>query len=237
MTKLTERRGGAGGSGDRAAALIRDLIFDGDLRPGDRVPQDDVAAALGVSRIPVREALIALEREGWVTIEIHRGAYINAFDADALHDHYVLHGLVYSHVGRRALRQGAEPLVPRLRPLCRTIVGSSRPAEIGRCAVAFNAAVVDAAGSSRAEVVLRSMTGLVPGDFFAAVSGAVEVARRGCESVLAAFEAADADALDRAYSTMMCAMGDEVVSVFRARGLLDDGPDAVTTTSAGGADD
>ncbi|HET6663353.1 MAG TPA: GntR family transcriptional regulator, partial [Acidimicrobiales bacterium] len=49
-------------SGDQAALYIRRLMFDGDLRPGTRVPQDEIAQALGVSRIPVREALIALER-------------------------------------------------------------------------------------------------------------------------------------------------------------------------------
>src|SRR5580658_5398219 len=43
-------------SGNQAAAYIRTLIFNGDLRPGQRVPQDDIAVALGVSRIPLREA-------------------------------------------------------------------------------------------------------------------------------------------------------------------------------------
>ena len=50
-------------SGDQAALYIRRLIFDGQLRPGGRVPQDEVAKSLGISRIPVREALIALEAE------------------------------------------------------------------------------------------------------------------------------------------------------------------------------
>src|SRR5438552_1306263 len=73
-------------SGEQAAAYTRRLIFEGELRPGDRVPQHDVAEALALSRIPVREALIALEREGWVTIELNRGAFINALDADAVRD-------------------------------------------------------------------------------------------------------------------------------------------------------
>ncbi len=77
-------------SGEQAALYIRRLVFDGDLKPGDRVPQDSVAAALGMSRIPVREALIALEREGWVTIETHRGAFVNGFDRQAVRDHYAL---------------------------------------------------------------------------------------------------------------------------------------------------
>ena len=82
-------------SGEQAALYIRRLVFDGDLKPGDRVPQDVVAAALGMSRIPVREALIALEREGWVTIETHRGAFVNGFDRQAVRDHYALFALIY----------------------------------------------------------------------------------------------------------------------------------------------
>lgn len=223
-----------GSSGEKAAALIRTMIFDGALRPGDRVPQDEVAATLGVSRIPVREALIALEREGWVTIEIHRGAYITAFDEEALRDHYALYGLVYSHAGRRALEHGPDTLPARLRELCQALHETSAGEDLGRCIVAFNAAVVDAAGSSRVKVVLRSMTGLVPGDFFTKVSGAAEVARRGCTAVTSAIEAGDPDALEEAYGTMMGAMGDEVVTVFRARGLLDGRSDAVTASTAGG---
>ena len=65
-------------SGEAAALYIRKLIFDGYLRPGARVHQDDVAQALGISRIPVREALIALEQQGWVTIEPNRGAFVDA---------------------------------------------------------------------------------------------------------------------------------------------------------------
>jgi DNA-binding GntR family transcriptional regulator len=63
-------------SGEAAALHIRKLIFDGYLRPGARVHQDDVARGLGISRIPVREALIALEQQGWVTIEPNRGAFV-----------------------------------------------------------------------------------------------------------------------------------------------------------------
>jgi DNA-binding GntR family transcriptional regulator len=48
-------------SGEQAAIYIRGLIFQGRLRQGDRVPQDEIARTLGVSRIPVREALLSLE--------------------------------------------------------------------------------------------------------------------------------------------------------------------------------
>ena len=47
---------------EAVAAHVRRLVFDGKLRQGDKVPQQEIADALGVSRIPVREALVALER-------------------------------------------------------------------------------------------------------------------------------------------------------------------------------
>src|SRR5207248_11628760 len=97
-------------SGDEAALLIRRMIFDGELHPGERVPQDDVAAMLGISRIPVGEALIALEREGWVTIEMHRGAFVNALDARSVRDHYELVGVVYGLGARLAIARAGPGL-------------------------------------------------------------------------------------------------------------------------------
>src|SRR5580693_9100782 len=90
-------------SGERAALRIRELIFDGQLPRHTRIPQDEIAESMGISRIPLREALIALEREGWVTLELHRGAFVNAFDEVTLRDHYEMIGLVYGFAARRAL--------------------------------------------------------------------------------------------------------------------------------------
>src|SRR3954469_4259307 len=104
-------------SGDEAALLIKRMIFEGELKPGQRVPQDEVAAMLGISRIPVREALIALEREGWGTIEMHRGAFVNAVDANSVRDNDELFGLVYGFAAQRAIARAGPELVERLTEL------------------------------------------------------------------------------------------------------------------------
>src|SRR3954463_4295590 len=77
-------------SADLAGRYIRRLIFDGYLTHGQRVPQDEIAQALGISRIPVREALIALSTRGWVSIEHNRGAFVNAFTDREVRDSYEL---------------------------------------------------------------------------------------------------------------------------------------------------
>jgi len=75
-------------STQQVADYIRRQIFEGKLRVGDRVPQDEIAADLGVSRVPVREAVIALDREGWVMIQAHRGAFVVGLDENSTRDHY-----------------------------------------------------------------------------------------------------------------------------------------------------
>lgn len=60
----------------RIAAHVRDLILRGELRPGDRLRQEEIAERLGASRLPVREALRMLEAEGLTEHEPHKGARV-----------------------------------------------------------------------------------------------------------------------------------------------------------------
>ena len=55
---------------------IRGRILDGTLKPGERLVEDRLSAELGVSRVPVREALRGLSAEGLVTLLPHRGATV-----------------------------------------------------------------------------------------------------------------------------------------------------------------
>lgn len=63
-------------SSSRVAAYLREAILSGDLKPGMRIRQEDIAAKLGASRLPVREALRMLEAEGLTEHEPHKGARV-----------------------------------------------------------------------------------------------------------------------------------------------------------------
>jgi len=207
-------------SGDRAAAYIRRLIFDGELRPGTRVPQDDIARTLGVSRIPVREALIALERDGWVTIELHRGAFVNALSATAVQDHYDLYGLFYGLAAQRAMERTEIDLVAALQAIARELRATSDTAEFGRLAFEFHRTVVHEAHSPRIKVALRALAGLVPGDFFAFVPAAMDVERKGIAEIIRAMKKGDSEEVRSRYARMMHRIGREVVRRFDERGLF-----------------
>ncbi len=72
----------------RVANEIRTAILRGDLAPGSRVKQEDLAAQLGVSREPVRQALLLLEREGLVHAQPNRSALVAPLDRQVISDLY-----------------------------------------------------------------------------------------------------------------------------------------------------
>ncbi|MGH2944737.1 MAG: GntR family transcriptional regulator [Solirubrobacteraceae bacterium] len=65
---------------DDVVNWLREAITGGRLKPGDRVGQEAIAAELGVSRIPVREAFRRLELEGLIVNPPHRSARVAALD-------------------------------------------------------------------------------------------------------------------------------------------------------------
>ncbi len=65
---------------DRVVAAIRDAIVQGRLRPGEKVPEDELAQQLGVSRTPIREAIRILEQQGLVRVRPKKGTYIAQVD-------------------------------------------------------------------------------------------------------------------------------------------------------------
>lgn len=67
---------------------VRRAILDGVFDVGQRLPQDQIASALGVSRIPVRSALRTLESEGLVVFHPHRGATVSTLTPEDVAEIY-----------------------------------------------------------------------------------------------------------------------------------------------------
>jgi DNA-binding GntR family transcriptional regulator len=66
----------SGSLASRAAERLRTAIIDGDFALGQMIPEETLAAELGVSRTPVREALNELQRVGLVMVKPQRGSYV-----------------------------------------------------------------------------------------------------------------------------------------------------------------
>jgi DNA-binding GntR family transcriptional regulator len=71
-------------------AHVLTALLRGELQPGQWLRQDDLAASLGVSKVPVREALQRLAAEGLVSFETHRGSVVRSLTADGAEEIYAL---------------------------------------------------------------------------------------------------------------------------------------------------
>jgi len=101
-----------------ATELIRNAIIEGRLEPGRRLKEEELARELGISRTPVREALLMLQAEDLVVATPNRGATVRVHDAKDLQDLYELRALLEGFATRRAAERIAKDEVELLRQSC-----------------------------------------------------------------------------------------------------------------------
>lgn len=92
---------------------VRDQVISGKIPPGTPMLQDVVAARLGVSKIPVREAFSRLEREGLLVLKPRRGYAVASFEIDEIVEIFDLRAIVEEHAARLAARNRTEADVQR----------------------------------------------------------------------------------------------------------------------------
>jgi DNA-binding GntR family transcriptional regulator len=86
------------------AAKVRDLILSGELKPGERLRQNEVAGRLKVSSTPVREAFLLLSRQGFVELDTHRGAIVFSPTPEAIRENYEIRAALESLAAGHAAR-------------------------------------------------------------------------------------------------------------------------------------
>ena len=143
-----------------AASALRNMIFGGELRPGDRVVEKQVAGALGVSKPPLREALRVLEQEGLVVRSPRRGVVVTPL---TLHDVYEICTLRHD-LERLAIDLGVPCRAPERLARCREAYAALEraaedgdPAAVTERGFAFHVAVVGLAGHRRLEDSYRGL--------------------------------------------------------------------------------
>lgn len=94
---------GPGTTAQHAVEGLRRAIIAGELSPGHRVLQEEIAEKLGVSLAPVREALAVLEQEGQMTYRPRRGYFVTELDIAEMREIYELRELLEERAARKAL--------------------------------------------------------------------------------------------------------------------------------------
>ena len=152
---------GLGPARDGVRDAIRQLVIGGELRPGDRLVERRLAERLGVSRVPVREALRQLVHEGFAEERTTGGMAVRHLGAGEVETLFEVRAALEELVCRRLVEGPAEALdeaadlVDRARAAVRR--GDTR--EAVALNAAFHAALVAAAGSGVLTAVMEPVAG------------------------------------------------------------------------------
>ncbi|HKT57579.1 MAG TPA: GntR family transcriptional regulator [Microbacterium sp.] len=144
----------------RVTSLLRDAILDGDRDPGSRLIERDLATELGVSRVPVRDALKVLEGEGLVELRPRTWAVVREFTDHDLADldevREVVEPLAFRLAAQRRRREGLDRLWQALQDERRSARVEDR-VEARRAAADFHEIVTELADNALLMYLMQSI--------------------------------------------------------------------------------
>lgn len=205
---------------DGVAEHVLGLLFTGALRSGDRIDLDVLAADLGVSRAPVREALILLERDGLIVMPPYRGAYVADFDAAMLREAFDLYALLCALTNQRAAALADPTLRMRLQEVFSAVDAARTVLDFEEAAREFRRVVNTATSGPHLRVLFRTFGGLVPAAARLSIERDIEAERDAIRRELAALMSGDPAAAGSAAVDHIASTATAAIAALVERGVF-----------------
>jgi DNA-binding GntR family transcriptional regulator len=206
---------------DAAAAYLREQILTGKLTPGTKIDQDEISEALGMSRLPVREALIELAHESLIDAIPRRGAFVARLERVDIIDHYRIFGLVAGLAGSRAATSLTDDGLVRLRRVHESFVGATEPEDQAYWNHEFHKLINRAGGSRRLISVVALLSRSLPMRYFEFAPNWATMSASHHARILSALEARDAHEAQRLMEHHVTESGDLAVEILQEMGYWD----------------
>lgn len=206
---------------DQVVAYILNLVLTGKLRTGDRVDRNEIAKELGMSRVPVQEAVVQLERDGVLSTRYHRGAFVERFDEDTILEHHELHGVLNGMASARAAANPTPRLLDQLDALMRKLRNAKDSRTFQQAAREYRRAVNDEYAGPRLHAAIRASQSLIPRTFLLSYPNGNAEMLPFYEDETAAIHRRDPDAARAACSGCAAVMATVMVSELVRRRVLD----------------
>lgn len=206
---------------DLVVAYVVNLILTGKLRSGDRLDRNEIAEELGISRVPVQEAVVQLEHDGIVSTRYHRGAFLHRFDDGVLREHYELYGVLNAIASARAAADGDAELHTTLRALTAGLRSSRDSRGFHETAWQYRLAVSDAHTGPRLQAAIRAAQTFIPRTFWSTHLDAPAELLGHYEAETAAIIGRDPAAARAACTAAAELMGRIMLSELVRRGVLE----------------
>ena len=145
---------------DKIGDVLRGWILDGKLKPGERLVEDKLSTELGVSRVPVREALLGLSVEGLVNLEPRRGASVVEISPETVQELVEVRALLEGLNARLAARRHDPAIVAELSDALRrgnAAAGSGSAEELAQLNAEFHDLLAVASRNAVLSGIMRSL--------------------------------------------------------------------------------
>lgn len=205
---------------DEVCVHIRSEILAGRLLPGARIDQDAIAEQLGVSRLPVREALIALDQEGLVATIPRKGSYVQRLDREDIIDHYQLFGQVAGLAAARAAARMTDAQVEELVRIHEAMHQPSDIAEQERLNHSFHRLINTACASQRITSMLKLLSRSLPMPYADFPHAWLDDADAQHRAIVDAFRRHDTLAAQRAMEQHINASAQHAIEVLQRNGFF-----------------
>lgn len=142
-----------------AAMQIRKAILDGSLEPGARIQQHALASELGVSHVPLREAIQRLEAEGFLAVHPRRGAFVMPLSRDDAREIFDLRTTLETKALRASIPNLSSDQLQIIKEACAAGDGVTDLVRYGEINVGFHRALYAAAGRPRLQSLIETLWG------------------------------------------------------------------------------
>ncbi|CAN5276380.1 GntR family transcriptional regulator [soil metagenome] len=160
--------------GDEAASFVRDQITSGTLTPGSHVRPEVVAAELGISSTPAREALQALRAEGFLDLAPRRGFTVAKVTGDDIRDVFLVQSMVAGELAARTAARISPAQMARLDEIHESLTRSADAGDLTALEEwnhQFHRAINLAAEAPKLAWVLKLSSRYAPRRFYATIEG------------------------------------------------------------------
>lgn len=156
---------------DLVVAHIVNLVLTGKLRSGDRLDRNELAETLGLSRIPVQEAVVQLEHDGVLSTRYHQGAFVEKFDQETVHEQHELYGVLNGIPSARAATAHRPKIVAELQSRLTALRASVESRAFHDHGWRYRKTINDKYAGPRVMAAIRASQTLMPRDFWDAYLG------------------------------------------------------------------
>ncbi|HTY32067.1 GntR family transcriptional regulator [Mycobacterium sp.] len=210
---------------DDVARLIRKRIFDGSYAAGSYVRLDQLAAELGISVTPVREALFALRAEGLIAQQPHRGFVVLPVTGRDVADVANVQGYVGGELAARAAANITDDQLRELKQIQAELEEAYAGADDDRTVRLnheFHRAINVAADSPKLAQLMSQITRYAPESVFPAIAGWPQQSMKDHRRILSALKKHDGELARAAMSQHLAAGAGPLMAHLTARGVVVD---------------